>query len=72
MTDRHFEVGDKVYLKLMPYQLQSLASHNYKKLQLGFYGPSVCLDKIGTVAYKLMLPRGSKIYPMFHVSFLKK
>lgn len=60
MTDRHFKVGDKVYLKLMPYKLQSLASHNYQKLQPRFYGPYMCLDKIGTMAYKLMLPEGSK------------
>ena len=39
MTEREFEVGDLVYLKLISYQLQSLSSHSYHKLQHRFYGP---------------------------------
>lgn len=72
MTERQFEVGDLVYLKLVPHQLQSLAPHIYHKLQPRFYGPYEVLERIGFVAYKLKLPPGTRMHPLFHVSCLKK
>ncbi|KAM1180629.1 hypothetical protein ACFX13_020017 [Malus domestica] len=72
MNEREFAVGNLVYLKLIPYQLQSLASHSYHKLHPKFYGPFEILERIGKVAYKLKLLDTTKIYPVFHVSCLKK
>ena len=48
-TERMFAVGDMVYLRLVPYQHQSLASHPFHKLQPKFYGPFEVLDRIGAV-----------------------
>lgn len=72
MTERHFEVGDMVYLRLVPYQLQSLAPHSYHKLQPRFFGPYKVLEKVGTIAYKLQLPPETKVHSVFQVSCLKK
>ncbi|XP_048433256.1 receptor-like protein 11 [Pyrus x bretschneideri] len=71
-SERTFEVGDLVYLKLIPYQLHSLTTYVYHKLHPKFYGHFEVLEKVGEVAYKLKLPETSKIHPVFHVSGLKK
>ena len=42
------------------------------KLSPKYYGPYKVLQKIGTMAYKLELPASSRVYPIFHVSCLKK
>jgi ribosomal protein L21E len=67
-----YEVGDKVYLKLQPYVQTSLANRTHQKLAFKFLGPYVITDKVGAVAYKLHLPGGSLVYPVFHASQLKK
>ncbi|XP_068331415.1 uncharacterized protein [Pyrus communis] len=70
-SERVFKEGDLVYLKLIPYQVQSLAFHAYHKLYRKYYGPYEVLEKIGKVEYWLKLPKDSKIHLVFHVSCLK-
>ena len=61
-----------VYLNIQPYKLKTLATRMNQKLSPRYYGPYEVLDRIGAVAYKLKLPPGSLVHPIFHVSLLKK
>lgn len=71
-TERTFKEGDWVYMKLQPYRQTSVASNPNQKLVARYYGPYMITDKIGPVAYKLVLPTHSQIHPVLHVSRLKK
>lgn len=61
-----------VYLKIQPYRHTSLSLHRSLKLHPKFYGPFRVVEKIGKVAYKLLLPNGCQLHPVFLVSQLKK
>jgi len=71
-VERQLEVGDMVYLKIQPYRHSSLSIHRSLKLHSKYYGPFRVLEKVGKVAYKLLLPDHCHLHPVFHVSQLKK
>lgn len=71
-NDREFGIGDSVFLKIQPYIQTSLAPRSSNKLSFRYFGPYTVVDRIGSAAYKLHLPMGCTIHPVFHVSLLKK
>ena len=71
-TEREFQEGDMVYLKLQPHVQTSVASRGNHKFAFRFFGPYKILQKVGTVAYKLDLPAHTQIHPVVHVSQLKQ
>ena len=72
ISERQFQVGDSVFLKLQPYVQSTLAPRANQKLAFKYYGPFKVIACIGSVAYKLELPTSSTVHPVFHVSQLKR
>ena len=67
-----FEVGDHVFLKVMP-KRGVVKFGKRGKLLPWFIGPFEILERIGTVAYRLALPHSMLgVHEVFHVSMLRK
>lgn len=71
-SERQFQPGDLVYLKMAPYRLAAFGFRGALKLQNKYYDPFSVVQRIGNSAYKLQFPAHVKIHPVFHVSQLKK
>ena len=67
-----FEVGDHVFLKVMP-KRGVVRFGKRVKLSPRFIGPFEILERVGTVVYWLALPLSmSGVHEVFHVSILRK
>ena len=67
-----FEVGDHVFLKVMP--KRGVIKFGKKgKLVPTYIEPFEVLERVGTIAYRLALPPSlSGVHKVFHVSMLQK
>nr|GEX17727.1 putative reverse transcriptase domain-containing protein [Tanacetum cinerariifolium] len=67
-----FKVGDKVMLKVSPWK-GVVRFGKQGKLNPRYIGPFKILAKVGTLAYRLELPKKlTRVHSTFHVSILKK
>jgi hypothetical protein len=71
-SERQFTEGDQVFLRLQPYNQNSLKADHCQKMVPKFNGPYTILKHVGQVTYQLSLPSHSKLHPIFHLSCLKK
>ena len=67
-----FEVGDHVFLRVMP-KNGVVRFGKQGKLSLRFIGPFEILERVGTVAYRLaLLTSMSGVHKVFHVPMLRR
>ena len=70
--DVRYEIGDKVFLKVSPWK-KVIRFGKKGKLSPRFIGPFEITEKVGPVAYRLLLPSEfDKVHNVFHVSMLRR
>ena len=70
-TNRNYEVGGEVFIRIRPNK-STIQFGKGTKLSPWFIGPFRVQEKIGTVAYRLVLPpHFHKTHNVFHVSVLR-
>ena len=70
--DIQYEINEKVFLKVSPWK-KVIRFGKKGKLSPRFIGPYEVIEKVGPVAYRLVLPpKLEKIHNFFHVSMLRR
>ena len=70
-TDHSFDIGDMVFLKILPKRI-SLSAGKFRKLKPRYCGTYVITNKINDQAYELLLPPNLKVHNVFDVNLLEK
>jgi len=65
------QVGNTVLVNLQPYRQHSLALRKNQKLVLRYFGPFSLAERIGQVAFRLLLPPVANMHYDFNCSQLK-
>ena len=68
--DYTFEVGEKAWVSAK-YFRPDYAQNAKKKFQPRYFGPYTVTEVISHLAYRLDLPKSTKVHPVIHISFLK-